>query len=71
MQAVVEFSTFHLEPRELDQSLEVEHQVWTKFLSQKDGFLRRKIWQTPYEPSQVHSVIWWSIFEQLKQITRE
>lgn len=71
MQPVVEFLTFSIERHELDTWLEIEHNVWTVFLKQQPGFLRKEMWFSETEPNEVHAVIWWQSLELWKQITPE
>ncbi len=68
---VVEFLTFAVAPDELDEWLDVERRVWSRFLETVPGFLRKEMWQPAGEPGTVHAVIWWESREAWKAVTPE
>lgn len=56
---VVEYLTFAVEPTELARWLEVEEQIWSRFLEQQPGFVRKQMWVERGDEPHVHAVIWW------------
>lgn len=65
---VVEFLTFRVDPNERAGWLAAEEANWSRFLERQDGFVRKEMWESADDPSQVHAVIWWETLEQWKSI---
>lgn len=65
---VIELLTFQVADDERDDWLRVEEQVWSRFLEQQDGFVRKEMWVEAGDPDTVHAVIWWESMEQWKAI---
>lgn len=68
---VIEMLTFTVSPGERREWLEVEERVWSRFLEQQDGFVRKEMWVSADNESEVHAVIWWDSMEQWKSIGAE
>lgn len=68
---VIEWLTFDVADDELVEWLSVEEGVWSRFLEQQPGFLRKEMWVEQGESGRVHAVIWWSSTEEWKRITPE
>lgn len=64
---VVEFLTFAVDDGALDEWLEVEERVWSRYLETVPGFIRKEVWQSG--PGVVHAVIWWESREHWKAVT--
>lgn len=56
---VVEYLTFAVEPGELARWLEVEERIWSRFLEEQPGFVRKQMWVERGDEPHVHAVIWW------------
>ena len=67
---VIEMLTFDVDPSERAEWLDVEERVWSRFLEQQDGFVRKEMWLGPEDATAVHAVIWWESMEQWKAIGR-
>ena len=68
---VIELLTFHVAEHERDEWLRVEEDVWSRFLEQQDGFVRKEMWIEEGDTSTIHAVIWWESMEQWKAIGPE
>lgn len=71
MQTVIELLTFKVSSDEMTQWIKVEEEVWTAFLKQQPGFMRKELWYSETEPDLVKAVIWWQSIEQWRAITKE
>ncbi|MDH3753106.1 MAG: TIGR03792 family protein [Acidimicrobiia bacterium] len=65
---VIELLTFTVSPVDRAQWLEVEERTWSRFLESQDGFVRKEMWVSAADESQVHAVIWWASLAQWKAI---
>ena len=68
---VVEMLTFTVGVSDRDEWLDVEEQVWTRFLERQPGFVRKEMWVDVDDPDVVHAVIWWESMELWKSISPE
>ena len=68
---VVEMLTFGVDPGERDEWLRLEETVWSRFLEQQPGFVRKEMWLGPDDETTVHAVIWWESMETWKAIGPE
>jgi len=68
---VIEVLTFDVPPADRDAWLELEEAVWSRFLEQQPGFVRKEIWIPEDDDQTVHAVIWWETMEQWKAIGPE
>ena len=68
---VVEWLTFPVSRAELASWLPIEEQVWSRYLEQQPGFLRKEMWVEEGDEALVHAVIWWNSREEWKRITPE
>ena len=65
---VIEMLTFDVARADRDEWLEVEGEVWTRFLEQQDGFVRKEMWVSSDDPTAVHALIWWASLDQWQAI---
>ncbi|HSH11622.1 MAG TPA: TIGR03792 family protein [Ilumatobacter sp.] len=56
---VIEFLTFTVPVEALETWLAIEARHWTRFLERQTGFVRKEMWRSRDNPTQVHAVIWW------------
>ena len=68
---VVEFLTFEVDASEQSDWLAVEEGVWSRFLEQQPGFVRKEMWRRPGRANTIHAVIWWETRAEWKAITPE
>jgi len=68
---VIEWLTFEVPIREQTEWLNLEEQVWSRFLEQQAGFVRKEIWIDDDDPNLVNAVIWWESLDVWKAITPE
>ena len=71
---VIELLTFQVAADERDEWLRIEEQVWSRFLEQQDGFVRKEMWveeDDDGDADTIHAVIWWESLEQWKAIGPE
>lgn len=68
---VIEWLTFAVPVAEQPEWLALEEEVWSRFLEQQPGFVRKEIWVEESDPERVHAVIWWENVELWKRITPE
>jgi uncharacterized protein (TIGR03792 family) len=68
---VVEWLTFEVSADELEEWLNVEEEVWSRFLETQVGFLRKEMWVERGDVTVVHAVIWWRSEQEWKLITPE
>lgn len=66
---VVETLTFRVDPSERAQWLEVEEQVWSRFLEAQPGFVRKEMWVDETDGGHVHAVIWWRSLDEWHAIS--
>lgn len=50
---------FEVAESERDRWLEVEEQVWSRYLETRPGFAGKQMWVEDGDPQRVHAVIWW------------
>lgn len=68
---VIEWLTFEVPAHEQVEWLDIEEQIWTRYLQTQPGFVRKEIWTEIEIPDVVHAVIWWESTELWKAITAE
>lgn len=68
---VIEMLTFEVAVDEQPEWLALEERVWSRFLEQQPGFVRKEIWIEDVRPDHVIVVIWWDSMELWKRITPE
>ncbi len=68
---VIEWLTFEVPVHEQAEWLDLEERVWSRYLEQQAGFVRKEIWIDEEIPNQVNAVIWWESLELWKTITPE
>jgi uncharacterized protein (TIGR03792 family) len=60
---VVEFLTFDVEPEIREAWMEMEERLWSRYLEQRPGFIRKQLWVEMSNPAQVHAMIEWESYE--------
>lgn len=68
---VIEWLTFEVPADEQAEWLALEESIWSRFLEQQPGFVRKEIWIDEEAPDLVNAVIWWESLELWKAITPE
>ena len=68
---VVEVLKIRLEPSLHNHYLELDTQIWTRFLETCPGFISKQTWKNPSQPDEITFVIHWETREQWKAIDRE
>lgn len=68
---VIEWLTFSVPRLDQPEWLAIEESVWSRFLEEQPGFVRKEIWIEDGSPDLVHAVIWWESIELWKRITPE
>ncbi len=68
---VVEMLTMAVDPEHHEMFLAANEAVWTRFLEQQPGFVRKEMWVEPGDEGRIHCMIWWSSREEWKRITPE
>ncbi len=54
----------------IEEFVTLDHQIWTNFLSQQDGFIQKDIWVNyANKQGEIHSVVIWETLEQWKAIS--
>lgn len=66
---VVEFLTFVVDSPDQDRWLVVEEREWSRFLSTRQGFVRKEMWRSHEDPTTIHAVIWWESLETWEAVT--
>jgi uncharacterized protein (TIGR03792 family) len=68
---IVEELTLQVEAPDIEGFLEVDARVWTAFLAEQPGFVRKEVWVPADRPNTVVIVVWWASREQWKAISDE
>jgi uncharacterized protein (TIGR03792 family) len=68
---VIELLTFNIEPHDREEWLTVEERVWSRFLEQQPGFIRKEMWISYDDDTEIHAVIWWETMAQWRAISPE
>ena len=56
---VIEFLTFRVPVEKREKWKLLDSEVWTRFLSAQEGFVKKELWQSPENEDELHAVIWW------------
>jgi uncharacterized protein (TIGR03792 family) len=56
----VEHLLFKVKPELVDKFIELDHEIWTKQLSQYPGFVSKEVWVSKSVPGEVATIIYWS-----------
>lgn len=67
----VEHLLFEVEPELVDKFVELDFEIWTKKLSQYDGFISKETWVSKEKPGEVSTIIYWSELALWKAIDHE
>ena len=65
---VIEVLTFSITPEDRPRWLAREAEVWSRFLEGQDGFVRKEVWCSDEDVTDVKVIIWWESMEQWKSI---
>jgi uncharacterized protein (TIGR03792 family) len=68
---IVEELTLHVDDGDIEAFLDADARVWTAFLAEQPGFLRKEVWVPADRPNTVVIMVWWSNRELWKAITDE
>ncbi|MEL7002312.1 MAG: TIGR03792 family protein [Bacteroidota bacterium] len=49
----------------------MDHEIWTKKLSEHPGFISKEIWINEFNPNEVTAIIYWNSIEEWKAIPGE
>jgi uncharacterized protein (TIGR03792 family) len=66
---VVEELEVDVAPDDVEGFLAADAEVWTAFLRDQAGFVRKEVWADPERPGVLRLVIWWASREAWKRIT--
>ena len=67
----VEYLVFEVNPRLINQFIEMDHQHWTLYLKDKAGFISKEVWISETNPGEVSMVTFWNSMEEWKSIPVE
>lgn len=65
---IVEWIRFKVAPNYRERFVQIDHDVWTAFLTTCPGFIRKEVWISPDEPSEVILAIHWATLAQQQAI---
>lgn len=68
---VIEWLKFRVSPELREQFVQQDAEIWTNALSKYPGFIRKEVWISPDDLSEVVAVIYWESFEQWESIPAE
>ncbi|NJO41236.1 MAG: TIGR03792 family protein [Cyanobacteria bacterium CRU_2_1] len=64
----IEWLKFRVDPELREQFVQRDADIWTPVLAQYPGFIRKEVWISPDDLSEVVEVIHWETFEQWQAI---
>ena len=67
----VEELIFKVSPDFIDRFLEIDHDIWTKMLSQCPGFVSKEVWLSKDCPGEITQIIYWTDISLWKSIPQE
>ena len=67
----VEWLRIKVAPEYRERFVQKDDEIWTTFLSQAPGFLKKEIWISPEDKSEVIIAIHWSALAQQQPISKE
>jgi uncharacterized protein (TIGR03792 family) len=67
----VEWLRIKVAPEYRERFVQKDDEIWTTFLSQAPGFLKKEIWISSEDKSEVIIAIHWSALAQQKPISKE
>jgi uncharacterized protein (TIGR03792 family) len=67
----VEWLRIKVAPEYRERFVQKDDEIWTTFLSQAPGFLKKEIWISPEDKSEVIIAIHWSALAQQKPISKK
>ncbi len=68
---VIEWLKFRVDPQLREKFIQLDREIWTKSLSQSEGFLGKEIWLDPNFLEEVILIIYWESREQWQAISPE
>lgn len=69
--SAVEELVFRVKPELVEKFIEIDHEIWTKYLANCPGFESKEVWVSDTKPGEVTSIIYWSDYALWKQISEE
>lgn len=67
---IVEWLRIKVAPEYRETFVQKDDEVWTSFLEQYPGFLRKEVWISPDDFSEVMIAIYWATIEQQQAIPK-
>lgn len=68
----VEYLIFKVEDAsKVDEFINLDSEIWTKYLAEKKGFKSKEMWINVNNPGEIHSIIRWKSLEDWKSIPVE
>ncbi len=71
VEQAVELLIFEVKDGMRDEFIKLDDEIWTSFLSQKDGFIKKEIIISNAERNKIYSVIYWNTLKEWKSIPLE
>jgi uncharacterized protein (TIGR03792 family) len=68
---IVEILYLNVTPSERPEWLAKDAEVWTHFLAQQPGFVRKEVWITDDRSEELIIAVWWNSFEDFQAVTPE
>ncbi len=65
---VIEWLKFKVKPESREQFIKKDAEIWTAFLTQRDGHLGKEVWISPEKDDEVIAISRWQTLEQWKSI---
>ena len=69
--AVSEILHFKVKPQERQEWLNKDAEVWTHFLAQQPGFIKKEVWLTDETSDDLTIAVWWQSNESFQAVTPE
>ena len=67
---IVEWLRIKIAPEYRETFVQKDDEIWTSFLRQYPGFLRKEVWINPDDFSEVMIAIYWSTLKQQQAISK-
>lgn len=65
----VEYLIFQIEnPNSVDKFIELDHKIWTSYLSSFQGFISKDVWVNFNNPGEIHTILIWETMDDWKSI---
>lgn len=67
----VEYLVFKIDnPENIDKFIELDHKIWTAYLSTQKGFVSKEVWINSSNPGEVQTILIWENLECWKAIPK-